>query len=105
MNCEICNDSLFFPGMTTTYTVAQFQALADALGREPGWAVSSLQMQVAKGRFRTEEGDPAFVNLQMGAHLAASDWHLCSTCALAIGKILDADRLLGSMVGVGRLGW
>ncbi len=104
MNCDICNDVIFFPGMAFRYSVAQFETLADALGREPGWAVSNLHQQVDKGRYRTE-GGPAFVHLQMGAHLAATDWHLCPTCALAVSKILDADRSLGIMVGTARPGW
>ena len=103
MNCDICSDGLLIPGMAFRYSPAQMTTLVDALGREPGLAVSALQMQVTKGRYRGDT-TPWFANLQVGARHMTRDWRLCSRCALAISKVLDADTSLGIMVGAAHTG-
>jgi hypothetical protein len=103
VDCDICSGPIPFPGMALRYSSSQMMTLVEALGREPGVAVSALQMQVSRGRYRNE-GTPWFANLQVGTHHMTRDWRICNQCALAVSKVLDADRTLGIMVGAARSG-
>lgn len=103
MDCDICSGDIPFPGMALRYSIAQMTTLADALGREPGSAVSALQMQVTKGRYRYD-APPWYGNLQVGTRNMSRDWRLCSRCALAVSQVLDADASLALMVGAARSG-
>ena len=103
MDCDICSGPIAFPGMALRYSPAQMTTLVTALAREPGVAVSWLQMQVSKGRFATE-ASPWFANLEVGTRHMTRDWHLCDHCGLAVSKVLDADASLALMVGGSRSG-
>jgi hypothetical protein len=103
MECDICSAAIPFPGMALRYSPAQMTTLVEALGREPGLAVSSLQMQVSKGRFESET-TPWFANLVVGSRHMTRDWHLCGQCALAVSRVLDADASLAVMVGAAHMG-
>jgi hypothetical protein len=103
VDCDICSGAIPFPGMALRYSPAQMMTLADALGREPGLAVSALQMQVTKGRYHNE-ATPWFANLQVGTRHLTRDWRICSQCALAVSQVLNADASLGIMVGASRVG-
>lgn len=89
--------------MAIRYSPTQMITLVEALGREPGLAVSALQVQVTRGRYRNE-GTPWFANLEVGTRHMTRDWRICNHCALAISQVLDADRSLGIMVGASRSG-
>jgi hypothetical protein len=103
VDCDICSDAIPFPGMALRYSPAQMTTLVEALGREPGLAVSALQMQVSRGRYRNET-TPWFANLMVGTRHMTRDWHICGRCGLAVSQVLDADASLAVMVGASHLG-